>query len=342
MVSSLDIFFMDNFSTWWWCLASMRLLGLLRATQPYAVSKVSELSSYVSSPEIKFGLADAIKFTFVDTEIAQHLWSTGQNAKYIDIDGIRMDTDSSMATIRASQNGPYITLKFEETKTQRSTIWSSHSSKKCYHSTMKLIGIRRKYPRPWIKKMTNNQAYRTFAESLVQMGGEVALKNYRQKDLVLSGKQTTPTSPNRHQIERTMREMIGVNFLITPSLVKKYGGDLDEETPTWILDPLDGTTNFAHRLRRCFVLWQHCRLVAKSSPAPCHIQLKISWSAPKNGGATVNGAPFPQHLHSKQLDSVILLLDSGKSGTGPAPILFASWLSWTPVSLIISKILAAW
>ena len=35
------------------------------------------------------------------------------DAKYIDIDGIRMDTEEEMAIVRASQNGPYITVKFE-------------------------------------------------------------------------------------------------------------------------------------------------------------------------------------------------------------------------------------
>jgi len=38
-------------------------------------------------------------------------------AKYIEIDGVRMDTDEEMMIVRASQNGPYLTVKFEA-KTQ--------------------------------------------------------------------------------------------------------------------------------------------------------------------------------------------------------------------------------
>ena len=34
-------------------------------------------------------------------------------AQYTDIDGFRADTPTEMAIIRASQNGPYITIKFE-------------------------------------------------------------------------------------------------------------------------------------------------------------------------------------------------------------------------------------
>ncbi|MCA9372747.1 phosphomannomutase/phosphoglucomutase [Candidatus Woesebacteria bacterium] len=120
------IFFMDNFFGHDdGAFASMRLLAYLERHNHTLSQEVSELSSYVSSPEIKFGLADAIKFKFVDTEIRAAFMKHWPNAKYIDIDGIRMDTDSSMATIRASQNGPYITLKFEaKTQTEYDLIKS--------------------------------------------------------------------------------------------------------------------------------------------------------------------------------------------------------------------------
>lgn len=35
------------------------------------------------------------------------------NAKYVEIDGVRMDTADEMMIVRASQNGPYLTVKFE-------------------------------------------------------------------------------------------------------------------------------------------------------------------------------------------------------------------------------------
>ena len=34
-------------------------------------------------------------------------------AKVTDIDGIRLDTEKIMVVVRASQNGPYITVRFE-------------------------------------------------------------------------------------------------------------------------------------------------------------------------------------------------------------------------------------
>lgn len=108
------IFFMDNFFGHDdGAYASLRLLQYLERKNQTLGQAVSELSVYVSSPEIKFGLADDIKFQFIDTKIREEFMKQWPNAKYVDIDGIRMDTDNEMAIIRASQNGPYITVKFE-------------------------------------------------------------------------------------------------------------------------------------------------------------------------------------------------------------------------------------
>ena len=108
------IFFMDNFYGHDdGAYASLRLLQYLERTEQTLSQATSKLSIYVSSPEIKFGLGDDIKFKFIDTKIREEFMARWPNAQYIDIDGIRMDTENEMAIIRASQNGPYITVKFE-------------------------------------------------------------------------------------------------------------------------------------------------------------------------------------------------------------------------------------
>ncbi len=93
--------------------ASLRLMQYLERKQQTLSQAASELPQYVSSPEIKFGLADNIKFSFIDTTIRKEFETIWPDAKYIDIDGIRADLSDRMAICRASQNGPYITVKFE-------------------------------------------------------------------------------------------------------------------------------------------------------------------------------------------------------------------------------------
>lgn len=108
------IFFMDNFFGHDdGAYASLRLLQYLERKNQMLSDAVAELSIYVSSPEIKFGLADDMKFKFIETVIMDEFKKRWPQGEYITIDGVRMDLQDRMAIVRASQNGPYITLKFE-------------------------------------------------------------------------------------------------------------------------------------------------------------------------------------------------------------------------------------
>lgn len=93
--------------------ASLRLLSYLERKSQTLSQAVSQLSVYVSSPEIKFGLADDIKFKFIDTVLKGEFEKRWPEGKYTTIDGVRVDLQDRMAIVRASQNGPYITVKFE-------------------------------------------------------------------------------------------------------------------------------------------------------------------------------------------------------------------------------------
>lgn len=111
-------FFMDNFYGHDdGAIASLRLLSYLTRKKMTMADAVAQLPNYISSPEIKLGLADAIKFQLIDNQISKDLKALYPDAEYLTMDGIRMDTKDEMAVIRASQNGPYITIKFEA-KTQ--------------------------------------------------------------------------------------------------------------------------------------------------------------------------------------------------------------------------------
>lgn len=107
-------FFMDNFYGHDdGAFSTLRLLSFLIRTGQSLKDAVDKLPKYISSPEIKVGCPDAIKFDFVTKKIGGEIKKLYPNAEYVEIDGVRMDTKDTMAIVRASQNGPYITVKFE-------------------------------------------------------------------------------------------------------------------------------------------------------------------------------------------------------------------------------------
>ncbi len=113
------IFFMDNFyghddAAY----ASLRLLSYLERKNQNLHDAVGLLPKYYSSPEIKLGLEDSIKFNFISDHIKNDLINLLPNGNINEVDGVRIDTDLSMVVVRASQNGPYITIKFESKSKQ--------------------------------------------------------------------------------------------------------------------------------------------------------------------------------------------------------------------------------
>ncbi len=113
-------FFVDNFYGHDdGAIGTLRLLAYLTRVNKSLKQVISELPQYVSSPEIKVGCPDNVKFDLVSQKIGEEMKKLYPNARYVEIDGVRMDTESEMLIVRASQNGPYLTVKFEG-KTQES------------------------------------------------------------------------------------------------------------------------------------------------------------------------------------------------------------------------------
>jgi len=97
--------------------ATLRLLAYLTRVGKSLSAVFDELPNYLSSPEIKVGCPDDVKFKLISEKIAKDVKEAYPQASYVEIDGIRFDTKEEMGVIRASQNGPYITVKYEA-KTQ--------------------------------------------------------------------------------------------------------------------------------------------------------------------------------------------------------------------------------
>ncbi len=96
--------------------ATLRLLDYLSRTGKTLHEEVEALPKYISSPEIKIGIADAVKREVV-AKISEELKKDRPDAEIIDDeragDGVRLELADGMFIVRYSQNGPYMTVKFE-------------------------------------------------------------------------------------------------------------------------------------------------------------------------------------------------------------------------------------
>ncbi|MFH0828882.1 MAG: phosphomannomutase/phosphoglucomutase [Candidatus Kerfeldbacteria bacterium] len=104
--------------------SSMRLLHYLDHTNQSLSQALAGLPQYKSSPEIKLFCADDRKAALME-KISPILKKDFPEAEIIDDeragDGVRLDLSDSMFVVRYSQNGPYLTIKFEATGEQQYT-----------------------------------------------------------------------------------------------------------------------------------------------------------------------------------------------------------------------------
>lgn len=100
--------------------STFRLLHYLSNTDQSLSEAVAKLPKYISSPEIKLGCADDVKVSLIE-KMSEILKKDFPQAEVISDqragDGVRLEMEDSMFVVRYSQNGPYLTIKFEA-KTQ--------------------------------------------------------------------------------------------------------------------------------------------------------------------------------------------------------------------------------
>ncbi|MCR4311347.1 MAG: phosphomannomutase/phosphoglucomutase [Candidatus Taylorbacteria bacterium] len=104
--------------------ATLRLLHFLSETGLTLHEAVQQLPVYISSPEIKVFCAEDQKVALMK-KISPVFRAEFPEAEVIDDeragDGVRLELSDGMVVIRYSQNGPYITIKFEAKSAQKYT-----------------------------------------------------------------------------------------------------------------------------------------------------------------------------------------------------------------------------
>lgn len=92
--------------------ASLRILDYLTRKNQKLSEVIDSFPKYISSPEVKIGCPDEVKFEVVGRMAKIMIEKFGQD-KVNKMDGARVDFEDGMIIVRASQNGPYLTAKFE-------------------------------------------------------------------------------------------------------------------------------------------------------------------------------------------------------------------------------------
>lgn len=101
---------------------TLRLLDYLARSGQTLSQAVAALPQYISSPEIKVGCADDKKVALI-AKMSEILKKDFPVAEVIDDeragDGVRLTLPDAMFVVRYSQNGPYLTIKFEARTQER-------------------------------------------------------------------------------------------------------------------------------------------------------------------------------------------------------------------------------
>jgi phosphomannomutase / phosphoglucomutase len=112
--------------------STLRLLSYLAKTDQSLSEAVGSLPKYISSPEIKLFCADDKKVGLIK-RISPLLKQDFVEAEVIDDeragDGVRLNLEDGMFVMRYSQNGPYLTIKFEANTKEKYDLLKNYIKK---------------------------------------------------------------------------------------------------------------------------------------------------------------------------------------------------------------------
>lgn len=149
------------------------------------------------------------------------------------------------------------------------------------------------------------------ATAIVQEAGNIALSYFRKDVHVDIKKDHSLVSLVDREVETAMRTIIHSHFPDHDMYGEEYGGSLKSKKPLWILDPIEGTTNFLHGIpvfgSQC-ALMENGKLVAAAMYDPVSNMLIH---------ASADQGTFQHHkkiiIQSQPLPEITLLFDSGRN-----------------------------
>jgi myo-inositol-1(or 4)-monophosphatase len=151
----------------------------------------------------------------------------------------------------------------------------------------------------------------TAIEAARQAGQLIAERFPTKRSITIKGYRDIVTEVDT-AAEAVILNLIRTRFPDHAILSEEAGGEAIGDGPTWVVDPLDGTTNYAHRLPLSTVsigVLEDGQPVVGVIYDPLRDQL---FAAKRSEGATLNGAPI-ETSEITRIDHAIVGLDWGHS-----------------------------
>lgn len=154
------------------------------------------------------------------------------------------------------------------------------------------------------------------ALAVAREGGELALRYARDRDALgveKKGVQNLVTRADR-EVEDLVRERLVSGAPGSHVFAEERGGDAQASGPLWVVDPIDGTSNYVHGIPHWCVsiaLFDDGDVRAGVVHDPVADE---TFSAVQGGGAFLNGAPI-RASGTSRLDEAVL--GYGESGREP-------------------------
>lgn len=93
-----------------------------------------------------------------------------------------------------------------------------------------------------------DHALRKTCVSVVKVGAEIAIKSFGKKEKRHYKADNSLVTKTDFSAEQAMRKIIKAKFPTHQILGEELGGKIDQSKFTWVIDPIDGTRNFAYGL----------------------------------------------------------------------------------------------
>lgn len=149
---------------------------------------------------------------------------------------------------------------------------------------------------------------RIFAEQLVRQGGAEALASQTQLKIVKQKIRSDIVTNADLSVEQHLIEKIRQSYPGHAVVAEESGGELHDDIPTWVIDPIDGTKEYFRHvpLYACVASLQHqgqVLVAAVHNPVTGEL-----FSAASGHGAFLNGQAIHVSNAEKLKDSVIMVI----------------------------------